>query len=77
MKKYKSVKKDAVVLASLRCNCCGAELKPITEGVFPCGSIELVWPYGTGFDGEKHSFDLCEPCYRKVTAAFALPVEKS
>jgi len=26
-------------------------------------------------DGECHSFDLCEPCYDKMTAAFVLKPE--
>lgn len=59
------------------CNCCGKELKVkdgmIMEGVF---SGTVTWGYFSEKDGESHSFDLCEGCYDKWTAAFQLPPEK-
>ena len=37
--------------------------------------IEKIWGYPSEKDGECHSFDLCEPCYDKMTAAFVLKPE--
>ena len=37
--------------------------------------IEKIWGYPSEKDGECHSFDLCEPCYDKMTAEFVLKPE--
>ena len=37
--------------------------------------LKKYWGYPSEKDGECHSFDLCEPCYDKMTAAFVLKPE--
>ena len=37
--------------------------------------IEKICGYPSEKDGECHSFDLCEPCYDKMTAEFVLKPE--
>lgn len=68
---------DKKVLAAVRCNGCGRELK-VEEGVLKEGCFEgrQCFGYFSSMDGERHSFDLCEDCYRKLLQQFAIPVEK-
>ncbi|MGI6007942.1 MAG: hypothetical protein ACOX8E_10700 [Ruminococcus sp.] len=74
MRKYKSKSREE--LEAVVCNNCGRELQAvkglIREGV--C-HIDISWGYFSEMDGEDHSFDLCEECYKKWTAAFRIPVE--
>ncbi len=57
------------------CNQCGRELKLengiVQEGVY---SGEARWGYFSRKDGERHSFDLCEECYGRLTGGFLIPV---
>ena len=54
------------------CNVCGKTVElPFGEGL----SVEKTWGYFSGKDGERHSFFLCEDCYDRITAAFAVPVK--
>lgn len=63
-------------LISVICNKCKKEIKVengiVKEGCF-CGNSQFG--YFSNKDGEKHFFDLCEECYDKMTAGFAIPVE--
>ena len=43
----------------------------LKEGCY-CG--DFCFDYFSNKDGMKHFFDLCEECYDKVTAGFAIPV---
>ena len=36
--------------------------------------IEKKWGYNSDFDGEKHSFDICSQCYKKMVSDFKIPV---
>ena len=55
------------MLEQVCCNKCGRMLQVkngiLMEGVFP-GNV--TWGYFSDQDGESHSFDLCEDCYKKV-----------
>ena len=75
MKKMR--KKDTEELRELICNGCGKTLA-LREGQPAEGvcSVEVQWGYFSGKDGEKHRFDLCEACYDRLTASFAIPPEK-
>ena len=60
------------------CNRCGRRLEgtdllPGEEGLH----IEKSWGYFSGKDGESCSFDLCEECYDRITASFAVPPKVS
>ncbi len=41
-----------------------------------CVSVDHVFGYFSSRDGMRHHFDLCESCYQKIIASFALPVEE-
>lgn len=58
------------------CNCCGKELC-VKHGALMEGacSVETRWGYFSAKDMERHSFDLCESCYDRLTASFAVPPE--
>lgn len=59
------------------CNMCGRSIKiqkgMITDGVL---SIEYKWGYFSDFDGETHSFDICQDCYKKLEKKFVIPIDK-
>lgn len=58
------------------CNQCGKRVR--TEGVPPYEeglSVTKTWGFFSGKDGEVHRFFLCEACYDRLTAGFAVPVE--
>lgn len=76
MRKYdKSHEKK---LTQVICNQCGKELKCengyLKEG---CFTADYVFGYFSTKDGTKHHFDLCEECYDRLVAEFAVPVEET
>ena len=64
-------------LVSVICNQCKKKLKVengiVKEGCF-CGNSQFG--YFSNKDGMKYLFDLCEECYDKMTAGFAIAVEE-
>ena len=64
-------------LVSVICNQCKKKLKVengiVKEGCF-CGNSQFG--YFSNKDGMKYLFDLCEECYDKMTAGFAIQVEE-
>ena len=75
MRRYES--KQTEKLLEVVCNQCGRHLLVengyLKEG---CFSADNLFGYFSNRDGELHYFDLCEECYEKMTAQFAVPVEK-
>lgn len=73
MRRYQKKTKE---LEQVVCNCCGRTLK-VEHGILKEGAcrLETVFGYFSGKDMEKHSFDLCEACYDRMIAGFAVPVE--
>ncbi|MGN1318034.1 MAG: hypothetical protein ACI4VF_03395 [Lachnospirales bacterium] len=64
-------------LKNVKCNCCGKEIEKDSLGnIIDHLSVEKRWEYGTSLDNEKHSFDLCEDCYKNIISKFKIPVEK-
>ena len=58
------------------CNSCGKRIvDTIGRDMEEYIHIEKIWGYPSEKDGECHSFDLCEACYDKITAAFLLKPE--
>ena len=53
------------ILKQVVCNQCGKALK-VKNGIL----VEGV------FEGNRHSFDLCEECYNKLIEGFAVEVTK-
>ncbi|MBD5396424.1 MAG: hypothetical protein HDR23_10330 [Lachnospiraceae bacterium] len=68
--------KDKKELISITCNKCKKIIKVedgiVKEGCF-CGNSQFG--YFSNKDGMKYSFDLCEECYDKMIAEFAIPAE--
>ena len=76
MKKYKIVRVEVEQAESIFCNGCGKsiDLTPYADNHI---SVEKKWGYGSEWDGETHSFDLCLDCYRKIISQFVLKAEKT
>ena len=74
MRKYQSGQEN--VLTQVLCNCCGRELKLengyLKEG---CFTADTQFGYFSKKDGKIYHFDLCEECFDKMIAGFAVPVE--
>jgi hypothetical protein len=58
------------------CNSCGKLLKE-ENGILIEDAFEATkeWGYFSGRDMEVHHFNLCEECYDKLIASFAIPIE--
>ena len=64
-------------LIQVVCNGCRKNLA-VENGFLreECVSVEHDFGFFGTKDGLSHRFDLCEDCYRKLTEAFAIPVEE-
>lgn len=73
MREY--LEKNSNILKKVVCNQCGRELK-LKNGIVQEGIYEgnIRWGYFSEKDGERHSFDLCEACYERLTGGFFIPV---
>ena len=71
---YKTVHKEEQEVESVICNMCG---KPIDSRWDISLSVDKKWAYGTKWDGETHSFDICEDCYKELIGKFAVAVTRS
>ena len=62
-------------LIKVQCNVCSKNFK-LEQGILKggCFQADFAWGYFSSMDGENHSFDLCEDCYRKMIQKFAVPV---
>jgi ribosomal-protein-alanine N-acetyltransferase len=61
----------------IKCNCCGQSI-PRSEAKEPKQDylkIEKKWGYFSNKDLEKHTINVCEPCYDKWITSFKLPVQ--
>ena len=69
--------KERNVLLAIQCNCCGRLLK-VENGIAREGCFYGMQDFGyfSTMDGQRHSFELCEACYRKITGKFKIPVNK-
>lgn len=73
MRVYEEKKK----LIKAVCNACGKKLL-VENGILKeeCIHVEHDFGFFGTRDGENDSFDLCETCYEKLIADFAVPVDK-
>ena len=73
MRVYEEKKKMTKVV----CNACGKKLL-VENGILKeeCIHVEHDFGFFGTRDGESDSFDLCEACYEKLIAQFAVPVDK-
>jgi len=63
-------------LVEVICNCCGKKLL-VENGFLKEECIHITHEFGFfgKSDGTSHVFDLCEECYEKIIAGFAVPAE--
>lgn len=76
MRRY--LNKEGGDLQEVCCNMCGKQMQ-LESGYLKedCFTAEHVFGYFSEKDGMKHRFDLCESCYDKLVAGFAIPAEVS
>lgn len=69
--------KDDRTLTKVVCNACGKNLL-VENGILKEECIHVGHDFGFfgSKDGESDRFDLCEACYEKLIAGFAVPVER-
>ena len=74
MRKY--LEESSNELTSVICNGCGKHLL-VENGILKEECVHVTHDFGFfgKRDGTSHTFDLCEECYEKIAAGFALPVE--
>ena len=72
MREYKVSLQEEMVLSRVICNGCGQEISLDCAEHF---HGEKTWGYFSGQDGRKDSFDLCEACYQKMIAGFAVKID--
>lgn len=60
------------------CNRCRKELV-VENGIIKEGCFvgNVVWGYFSSLDGKRHGFELCEECYHRMIAEFAIPVTET
>ncbi len=74
MKTIKQIQILQESVDNITCNMCGEGIKKNKFGMFDEHlSIEKSWGYGSVFDGETHSIDLCEKCYISFINTLKLP----
>ncbi len=69
--------KEDRTLTKVVCNACGKNLL-VENGILKEECIHVGHDFGFfgSKDGESDRFDLCEACYEKLIAGFAVPVER-
>ncbi len=69
--------KEDRTLTQVVCNACRKNLL-VENGILKeeCIHVDHDFGFFGEKDGESDSFDLCEACYEKLTAGFAVPVER-
>ncbi len=73
MRTFKTIKKEELIRDRVFCNSCGREIPSVgTDSRDHYFSADKKWGYGSAFDGESHSFDLCEECYRRIISDFKI-----
>lgn len=81
MKEFKTVTKTVQVLSALTCNKCGVS-QAISEDPaenlstqYEFQSFKFRFGFGSKFDEEKWSFDLCEGCLEEFVNTFKIKHE--
>ena len=78
MKQFKTIEKPVEELEALTCNKCGVTAIVRGDGLDSLSalhqfqSFEMSFGYGSNFDEEIWSFDLCEDCLEKFVSTFKI-----
>ena len=75
MRKIKKVLTEKEEIYEVYCNMCGNAIQKDQFGKF-CEylSIDKHWGYLSSLDGQKHSFDLCDTCYKDMISKFKIKI---
>ena len=77
MKTLKEYKNEVISedVQEIFCNVCGTEIKKNSFGYYDQHlSVEKQWGYGSPFDSETHSFDICHDCYESLIKTFKIKI---
>ena len=72
MEFYKNVFVSEKKIVDVVCNMCGEKIKKVDNNLCDYLHIEKEWSYFSSMDNEKHSFDLCQDCYKKIINQFKI-----
>ena len=73
MKIYKDVFVSEKKIVDIYCNMCGKKIERVNEDTFHDYFHAIKeWGYFSDMDNEKHSFDLCQDCYKKFIGQFEI-----
>lgn len=73
LKNVTVIKKE---IDEVACNMCGNKIEKDCNGkFFDYLQVEKRWGYNSEQDGEEHSFDLCESCYKEIIDKFKIPIK--
>ena len=73
LREYKASMQEEMILSKVICNGCGQEISLTSADYF---HGEKTWGYFSEKDGRQDCFDLCEKCFDKMTAGFAVKMEE-
>lgn len=75
MRKTKKVFTEKEEICEVFCNMCGEPILKDQFGKFyEYLSVDKEWGYLSSIDGQKHSFDLCDECYKGIVRKFKIKV---
>lgn len=73
MKIIKKVVMEVQEVEQVVCNKCGNTIEVNKDGeLVDYLAINKKWGYLSDFDGEEHSIDLCQKCYKQLTKEFKI-----
>lgn len=55
-----------MIITNTICNCCGCEIDDSLQGGF-----DVSFGYGSKYDGQNWSFELCEDCMENIIKTFS------
>lgn len=75
MRVYKTIAVDIKKIEKVFCNSCGESIKTDKHGnMSDYLHIEKCWGYDSDMDGEEHSIDICQECYKEMIKKFKIKV---
>ncbi|MDR1531495.1 MAG: hypothetical protein LBS62_04805 [Clostridiales bacterium] len=74
MRQFITVASEAEKLHTVVCNMCGQEVSANQFGYLDeYLSIEKFWGFGSPYDGDCHTIDICMSCYEKFVNTCKIP----
>jgi hypothetical protein len=75
MKKFTTTTTATEEISEITCDKCGADITKNEHGYFDDFlKVDKTWGYHSAWDGETHTFDICQRCYREWMEAFTVKV---